>query len=175
MNLKLKISPAIVLVGFMGCGKSTVGRLLGDRLGWMFLDLDEEIERLTGTSIARIFETEGEPKFREIEHQALMEQLAQSRQGLPRVLAVGGGAFIDPRNREELDMGGVAIFLDCPVEILWERVSKGSHRPLAHHRDDFELLYRERLPGYQRADFTVPAGDQSPGRVVDAILKLPLF
>ena len=129
MNLKLKISPAIVLVGFMGCGKSTVGRLLGERLGWMFIDLDGEIEQCAGRSIAEIFEAEGEARFREIEHRTLMEHLAQSRQGLPRVLAVGGGAFIDPRNREELDMGGVAIFLDCPVDTLWERVSQDSHRP----------------------------------------------
>lgn len=175
MNLKLKISPAIVLVGFMGCGKSSVGRLLGERLGWTFLDLDEEIERRTGASIATIFESEGEPKFREIEHEALLEQLAQSRQGRPRVLAVGGGAFVDPRNRAELEMGGVAIFLDCAVEVLWERVSKASHRPLARNRDDFERLYRERLAGYRRADFTVAAGDRTPGQVVDAILKLPLF
>jgi shikimate kinase len=175
MHLKLKIAPVLVLVGFMGSGKSTAGRLLAERLGWSFLDLDEEIERRAGKAVTQIFEQEGESRFRQLEHEALVEQLQLSRNGRPRVLAVGGGAFVEARNQQQLEMGGISIWLDCPVETLWERVSRESHRPLAQRREDFERLYRERLPHYQRADFTLPAGAAEPLEVVEAILKLPLF
>lgn len=175
MNLKLKGSPVIVLVGFMGCGKSSVGRLLATRLGWAFVDLDEDIERRSGHSIPEIFDREGEPKFRDLEHEALQDQLRQARHGKARIVALGGGAFIEPRNHAALELEGVSIWLDCPVETLWERVSGDTGRPLARRREDFERLYRERRPHYQRADFTVAAGTEEPGELVETILKLPLF
>ena len=175
MHLKLKGSPIIVLVGFMGCGKSTVGRLLADWLGWAFVDLDEQIEAREGMPISRIFERQGEPRFRELEHEALLEQLRSARQGKARVVALGGGSFAEARNREALELGGISIWLDCPLEKLWERVANESHRPLARRRKDFEELYRERLPHYQGADFSVPAGADEPSLVVQSILALPLF
>jgi shikimate kinase len=174
MHLKLKISPVIVLVGFMGCGKTTVGRLLAERLGWQFVDLDDEIERRSGMEIVEIFEREGEPKFRELEHEALLEQMRQARQGRPRVLALGGGAFAEQRNREQLEIGGLAVWLDCPVETLWDRVCSEPRRPLARRRDEFERLYHERRAHYERADFTLPDTGR-PHEIVNAILKLPLF
>jgi shikimate kinase len=174
MHLKLKGSPLIALVGFMGCGKSTVGKLLAERLGWQFVDLDAEIERRTGRPIPEIFEQEGEAQFRELEHEAFLEQQRLSRQGRPRVVALGGGAFVEPRNRDQLDVSGLSIWLDCPLTELWERVSSERHRPLARRREDFEQLYRERLPHYRLADFTVPAVD-APPRIVEAVLRLPLF
>ncbi len=175
MHLKLKDSPIIVLVGFMGCGKSTVGRLLAERLGWQFVDLDEEIERQAGSPIVEIFEREGERKFRELEHAALVEQLRLAQRGRARVLALGGGAFAESKNRERLEAGGVAIWLDCPVETLWERVSQGAGRPLARRREEFEQLYRERLPHYRLADYALRSYVLEPEAVVDAILQLPLF
>ena len=175
MHIKLKGSPVIVLVGFMGCGKSTIGGLLATRLGWTFVDLDEEIERRSGVSIAQLFEREGEPRFRQLEHEALLAQLHLARQGRARVVALGGGAFAEARNREALELGGLSIWLDCPLDLLWQRVSAASHRPLARRQEDFERLYQERLAHYQRADFTVPAGAGPPGEVVEAVLKLPLF
>ena len=175
MHLKLKGSPVIVLVGFMGCGKSTVGRLLAGRLEWTFVDLDEEIERRSGVPIFQIFEREGEPKFRQMEHEALLEQLYLARQGRARVVALGGGAFADPRNQNALELEGISIWLDCPVEKLWQRVSGDENRPLARRRDEFELLYSERRLQYQRAYFTLPAGTDEPAELVEAILKLPLF
>lgn len=174
MHLKLKISPVIVLVGFMGCGKSTVGRLLAERLGWQFVDLDDEIERRSGTQILEIFEEQGEPKFRELEHEALVEQMRLARQGRPRVLALGGGAFAEERNREQMDIGGLSIWLDCPVETLWQRVLSEPQRPLARRREEFERLYQERRAHYGRADFTL-ADTGQPAEIVAAILKLPLF
>lgn len=175
VHFKLKGSPAICLVGFMGCGKSTVGRLLAGRLGWAFVDLDAEIERRSGVSIAEIFDGQGEARFRNLEHEALREQLSLALEGRARVLALGGGAFADERNRLRLELGGVSIWLECPVEKLWPRVAALPHRPLARDREAFERLYQERLSQYRLADFTVAAGVDRPEEVVEAILSLPLF
>ena len=175
MHPKLRMAPVIYLVGFMGCGKSTVGRLLAERLGWTFADLDEEIERRSGVSIAEIFERQGEARFREMESQALAEQLRLAQLGGARVIALGGGAFVEPRNRERISSDGVSIWLECPVEILWQRVEAESQRPLARDRGEFERLYRDRIPHYQGADFTVAAGADPAGTLVDRILALPLL
>jgi len=175
MHLKLKGSPIICLVGFMGCGKSTIGRLLAERLGWAFADLDDEIEQRAGRTIAAIFDADGEPRFRELEEQALREQYSMATQGRARVVALGGGAFTNPNNRERLELAGVSIWLECPVERLWERVAENAHRPLARDREQFERLYHQREELYRLADFTVAADSGQPGQVVDAILALPLF
>jgi shikimate kinase len=175
MHLKLKGSPIICLVGFMGCGKSTVGRLLAERLGWTFVDLDEEIERRAGRSIPEIFEGDGERRFRELEQEALEEQCSLAQHGRARVVALGGGAFSDPRTRERLELGGVSIWLECPLERMWPRVAGLSHRPLARDRQQFESLHGVRLEHYRAADFTVSADTDEPGEVVNAILRLPLF
>ena len=174
MHQKLRGAPVIYLVGFMGCGKSTVGRLLAERLGWPFVDLDEEIERRSARPIAEMFDRDGEARFRELEHEALSEQLHLARHGLPRVLALGGGAFAEARNRESMGGEGASIWLDCRLETLWQRVSAESHRPLARDRGRFVALYQERLVFYRSADFTV-AGEGSPQQIVESILGLPLF
>jgi shikimate kinase len=174
MHLKLKGSPLLCLVGFMGCGKTTVGRLLAERLGWTFVDLDDEIESRAGLTILEIFEQEGEPRFRDLEHEALREQQLLAQKGQARVVALGGGAFAELRNRERLELGGLAIWLDCPLETLWSRVASFSTRPRARDRTQFERLYEERTPLYRLADFTI-SGVESPERVIEAILKLPLF
>ena len=172
MHFKLKGAPVISLVGFMGCGKSTIGGLLAARLGWRFVDLDEEIEGRGGAPIARIFESEGEPRFRQLEHEALLEQLQVARQGRGRVLALGGGAFANPQNRDLMENDGVSIWLDCPLERLWQRVAAASHRPLAQNHEQFERLYRERLPHYRGADFVVVCDTEPPDEVVEKILSL---
>ncbi len=175
MHQKLRSAPVIYLVGFMGSGKSTVGRMLAARLGWPFVDLDEEIERCSGLPISKIFEREGEARFRDLEHQALLGQLQQARGGRARVLALGGGAFAEGRNRDSMGGDGVVIWLECSVETLWRRASAGSNRPLARQRDEFERLYRERLPRYQSADFTVSTETGGPASTLEQILALPLF
>ena len=104
---------AIFLTGFMGCGKSTVGKLLAERLGWEFVDLDERIEALAGKSIARIFSEDGEDEFRRLEHETLVEQARLAREGSPRAAALGGGAFTFERNRRAISGAGVSIWLDA--------------------------------------------------------------
>ena len=114
MNLRLKRTPGIYLVGFMGSGKSTVGRMLAARIGWPFFDLDEEIEARERTAIADIFATCGETEFRRIEAAALERHVRAVESGRPAVMALGGGAFVARANRDLLLQNGVTIWLDCP-------------------------------------------------------------
>lgn len=175
MHVKLKSSPGIYLVGFMGCGKTTVGEALADRLGWDFVDVDAQIEQRATTKISDIFEKHGEPAFRVLERQAVVEQVHLVLQGRARVVALGGGTFTDERNRQTLGEGGVSIWLDAPVETLWKRVSDETHRPLAQEREAFVVLYEKRRPAYAKADFTIQAGSQSAEQVVEEILSLSLI
>jgi shikimate kinase len=174
MHIKLKGTPGLYLVGFMGSGKSTVGKLLADRLCWDFVDLDAEIEGRYGAPIPEIFDREGEPAFRDLEHEALCEQARLVRRGRPRVVALGGGAFEPQRNRRAVVDAGVSIWLECPEEVLWNRVSSEDHRPLARERGSFARLLGQRQPSYEQADFRVGA-DKESGAIVEAILALGLF
>src|SRR5690349_23648876 len=106
MNIKLKGTPGIYLVGFMASGKSTIGRLLAHRLGWSFFDTDDEIESAEKTSISEIFEKRGEPEFRRIETEILRQHVQFIDRGRPSVLALGGGGFAHPENRRILEDRG---------------------------------------------------------------------
>lgn len=175
MNLKLKRTPGIYLVGFMGAGKSTIGRRLAQELGWTFADLDDDIESAEGRVISDIFEQDGEAAFRAIESAALARRLQRIQAGTPTVLALGGGAFAREVNRELLRENGFSIWLDCPLETLWDRVSLAAHRPLARDRQRFSELYRTRRETYARADFRVDACNDNPAVAVAGILELPPF
>jgi shikimate kinase len=174
MILKLVRTPGIYLVGFMGSGKTTIGERLAERLGWIFVDLDREIESEQHMAIAEIFETAGEERFRAIETEAMAKHLKQVRSGRPLVMALGGGAFARPENIELLDENGVTIWLDCPLETVRARIGEAAERPLARDPKRFEELYGERREFYTRADFRIDAS-ACPDAVVDAICKLPLF
>ena len=171
MNAKLKTTPGIYLAGFMGCGKSTAGRLAAEQLGWEFVDLDEEIVREAGRPIAEIFSSEGEQAFRDLEHQAVCEQARLARAGSARVVALGGGAFAFERNRLALDEAGVTVWLDAPAAALWERVKQEKHRPLARDRDAFESLLESRLDAYGQAGVRLDA-TPPPEEVAEAIVEL---
>ena len=167
---ELEAAPGVYLVGFMGSGKSTVGRMLAGKLGWEFVDLDDEIEKRAGMSIPEIFEAQGEPAFRALECSALLEQVERVREGHPLVVALGGGAFVDVGNRDALE--GVSIWLDCPVERLWQRVANEAYRPLAKDRRAFEELYEKRRVEYARANFTLEDEEEGPEALVERILEL---
>jgi shikimate kinase len=175
MNLKLKRTPGIYLVGFMGSGKSTIGRLLAHRLGWSFFDVDHEIEAAEGASIREIFETRGEPEFRRIETAILGQHIAWIEQGRPTVLALGGGAFAGEGNRAILEDRGITIWLDCPFEIVERRAAETAHRPLSWDPARFAALYRERLETYRLADIHIAITGDDPGQAVEAILMHPLL
>ena len=167
--------PGIYLVGFMGCGKSTIGRMLAERLGWPFADADDDIEREQGVRISDIFEQRGEAEFRRIETEALRKRVKSVESGHPIVLALGGGAFAQPQNVDLLKDNGITIWLDCPFEIVQERVARSSHRPLARDLEKFKELFIARQAAYMQSDYRVAVADDTPGSHVERILELPIF
>lgn len=175
MILKLVRTPGIYLVGFMGSGKTTVGRLLADRLGWEFIDLDAEIEAEQHCSIADIFDRCGEEHFRKIETAAIAKRLKKVRMGRPLVMALGGGAFARKENFELLDENGVTIWLDCSFETACRRLQNASDRPLARDPQKFAELYEARRSAYACADYRIEISSDNPTPAVDAICKLPIF
>jgi shikimate kinase len=175
MILKLKRTPGIYLVGFMGSGKTTIGRLLADRIGWHFVDLDAHIEAGQGTRIFDIFETRGEAEFRRIEREMLRDVVRAVERGRPTVLALGGGAIVHPDNYALVEDNGIVIWLDCPFEIVRQRVAQAQHRPLARDPASFAQLYETRRECYARADYRIPIESDDPAVAVAAALELPLF
>jgi shikimate kinase len=175
MILKLKRTPGIYLVGFMGSGKTTIGRLLAERLGWHFVDLDNEIEAQEESTITEIFDERGEEEFRRIENAALGVHVRKIERGRPTVVALGGGAFVQQNNFDLLENHGVTVWLDCPLETVRQRVEQAAHRPLARDAQRFEELFHERQAGYGRADYRIPIDSDDPLAAVEAVLKLPLF
>ena len=156
--------PGVVLVGFMGSGKSSVGRVLARRFGAPFVDLDEWIESSAGCRIRDLFAREGEPAFREREKAALREVLSVKG----RVIATGGGAFADEENRVLLRSYAPVVYLDTAVETLLERLAADHGRPLLRGEDREEVvraLLSRRVPGYRTADVTV----RTDGRTVEEV------
>ncbi len=175
MILKLKRTPGIYLVGFMGSGKSTVGRGLAKHLGWRFADLDEDIEAREQATIPQIFDERGEEEFRRVEHDALKRRIADVARGVPWVIAVGGGCFAQAKNYELITNHGLSIWLDAPLEIIRARVAHSTHRPLARDPLKFEELYWSRRASYEKADYRVEVGSDGSTGATEAILKLPIF
>ncbi len=155
----------IVLVGFMGSGKTTVGRELARRLELPFADLDDRIEAAERRTIADIFANDGEAGFRDIEHMALGRALSGG------VLALGGGAYVQERNREMLRGRATVVWLDVPFERALRRVAGADHRPLAKDPEKFAALYAERRLAYAEADLTIPITSDDPTAAVAAILE----
>ncbi|MFN3476326.1 MAG: shikimate kinase [Candidatus Methylomirabilales bacterium] len=158
----------IVLTGFMGTGKTAIGRLLAERLGLSFLDLDELIEKEAGRTIREIFAQEGEPAFRHLERE-LIRRLVPFEDC---VLATGGGAVLDPENLENLKAHGVLICLKATPEAILARVGEGDERPLLYGHDRLtriQELLKARAPFYEKADFTLDTTDLS---VEEAVLRL---
>ena len=167
----------VFLIGFMGSGKSVVGQALARRLDYSFLDLDDRIEATTGCSIPKIFDRQGEAAFRELEHQQLQRLLSEVGDA-SAVVALGGGAFAQPRNVELLEQsGGCTVWLDGPPELLLERCQRhGTDRPLARDPERFRALYRERIPFYARARLRVEAAGATESvvkEILDALATLP--
>jgi shikimate kinase len=166
----------VFLVGFMGSGKTTVGRLLAQRMAWKFADLDTLIEQAEGRSVAEIFSRAGEPAFRRREQELLRRVVQEMPQAGGRVVALGGGTFAQTANLELLQRAGaITIFLECPVEQLLLRCALMANRPLFRDEASFRRLYEERLPSYRQASFTVETGTGEPSAVVHRILALPVF
>jgi shikimate kinase len=158
----------VFLVGFMGAGKTSVGRILAAQLGWEFVDLDELIEQREGRAVAEIFRDSGEPAFRDAETSALSDLLADLA-GSPKIVALGGGAFVQPRNAQLLTASGVpVVFLDASVEELRRRCEPAAGtRPLFQDEAQFRRLYESRREAYLNADVRV----ETAGRSLDAVAE----
>lgn len=166
----------LALTGFMGSGKTTVGRLVAQRLGWHFADLDRAIVERAGVGIAEIFRQQGEEAFRRLEEETLAQLLAQAgERRWPTVLALGGGTLTREPNRARLQAAGaVLLWLDCPVEQLLARCVTMADRPLFRDEASFRQLFEQRLPLYRQAHYRVEATG-SPETVAERILALDLF
>jgi shikimate kinase len=169
-RLTEQLDRPIVLVGLMGAGKSTVGRRLARRLGLPFVDSDDAIEDAAGFSAAEVFERYGEADFRDGERRLV----ARLMDGDVRVIATGGGAYVDPRTRQLLNDRSITIWLDAPVDILADRTGRRDTRPLLRNGDrkgTLERLSEQRGPAYAEAHIRVPSGHGAHRDVVDSIVK----
>ena len=159
----------------MGAGKTSVGRALGQRLNWIFEDLDDRIVRRERRSVAEIFRDAGESAFRQAETSALKEAIEESRGGVSRVIALGGGAFAQKANRQLIKAAGAAtVFLDARVEELWQRCVKqvtesAAIRPLAQDKEKFRELYDSRRRHYMKAAFHMETGSRTVGMIAAQI------
>jgi shikimate kinase len=159
----------LALVGFMGTGKSSVGRLAAELLQFEFVDTDELIESQSGMTIEEIFKKQGEPAFRELERQ-VVQNLAQRQK---TTIATGGGLVADPANLASLKTHALVVCLWASPETIWERVRDQTHRPLLQTADPLgkiRELFALRDPLYRQADVLIHTGQRSPREVVQQVL-----
>jgi shikimate kinase len=157
----------VYLVGFMGAGKTTVARALAKRLDWEAADIDELIESREHETVANLFARRGEAYFRAVERAVLLEQLGSRH----RVVATGGGTFVDPQNRAAINHDGVSVWLDVPIDRLIARVPADGRRPLASDRTAFERLFAARRPAYEQAHHRVESGRASVDAIVEQLVE----
>ncbi|HUX06612.1 MAG TPA: shikimate kinase [Acidobacteriota bacterium] len=158
---------AIVLVGFMGAGKTEVGKALSKKLGLPLIDLDKEIERLEGKTVGRIFSEEGEDHFRRREREVL-----QSLKGGDMVLSVGGGAFTTDENIALINSIADSVWIDCPLEICLEHCARTPGiRPLFSDPIEMASLYKHRKRFYKRAKCRVECSTDTPAEIADKVIE----
>lgn len=160
----------LVLVGLMGAGKSSIGRLVANQLGIPFVDTDIEIERVSRMTIAELFAAYGEEEFRALETRVIKRLL----KGGPRVVSTGGGAFINARTRRHVKRSGLSVWLKADLDVLWERVGKRETRPLLktdNPKQTLERLMTARYPIYAEADLVVWSRDVSKEIMVKEVLE----
>ena len=160
----------IVLIGFMGSGKSKIGRRLAEQLKIDLVSTDEMIEKKAGQSITAIFQTKGEAYFRDLESTMVKEVAA--RQGI--IIDCGGGVVLRPINLQELKRQGIVFYLSAAPETIYERIKHEKHRPLLNGPDPLgciKELYNQRIPLYNQADHIIDADDASIDGPVVEILK----
>jgi shikimate kinase len=156
----------VYLVGFMAAGKTTLARALAKRLDWQAVDVDELIEAREHQPVADIFAKRGEAYFRAVEREVLAEQLAPRH----RIVATGGGTFVDVQNRAAINRDGVSVWLDVPLDRLIARIPLDGRRPLAADRAGFERLYHARRAAYEQAHVRLDAGRAGVDALVEELV-----
>jgi shikimate kinase len=165
-RLAINEGDPIFLAGFMGAGKTAVGRELARVLGYRFLDLDASIEERAEKSVREIFTQLGEAEFRRLESEAI-RSLAELKLA---VVALGGGAYQSEPNRAALRAIGVTVWLDCPFEVCFERIKGGISRPLLAGESELRELFDGRRAAYSAADYVVETGSLPPEKVATQII-----
>ena len=161
----------IFLLGFMGAGKTTVGQVLAEKIGYKFVDPDQVLEEKAGTTISAIFSEFGEDYFRDLESQTLEAISA----GEGQVIATGGGVVMKDRNWDIMKESGITVYLKAPVEVLYERIKDTTNRPLLQVEDPLERareLLESREQMYQKADLIVDSEKLSVTGVADELVKI---
>ena len=161
----------IVLVGFMGAGKSTLAKMLAERLGRAVVCTDDRIEAREGRPITEIFAQSGEPYFRRVEKAVVAEAAA----GSGRIIDCGGGVVLDPENLAVLKRSGKVFFLAATPEVIYARIKDQTHRPLLHTPDPqarIAELLEARQAFYAQADYTIDTNDDQWTRIMDEIIAL---
>jgi shikimate kinase len=173
MSESKSLAENIILIGIMGCGKSTVGRELQHRLGYPLVDMDQEIEHMARKPITAIFADEGEDRFRDMETQVLRELAAQSDRR--RIISTGGGVIGREENRRLLRDLGYVVWLDAPLAVILDRTGKSRHRPLLHTEDPaakIRELMERRAPLYQEtAHLKLDTAGLDSGEIATGILE----
>jgi len=159
----------IALIGFMGCGKTTLGKLLAKRLGYKFIDTDSEIEKRIGLTIPKIFEKHGEKFFREKEKEVMLDILKKDN----IVIATGGGLPAYKNNMKILNENALTVFIDVDFETIWNRIKQDANRPLAKKGKEFTLkLYNLRKPFYKLSKITIyQKENESPEKLTETVLE----
>jgi len=163
------LEKSVVMVGLMGTGKTSIGRMLAKRLKMDFVDADAEIVAAAGCSIEEIFETHGEPSFRSGERSVIARLL----DGPVRIIATGGGAFMDPETREHIAKNAISVWLHADLDTLVKRVSRRGGRPLIKNADPRQVideLMKIRDPIYAKADIRVETSDDPSNKVTEQVI-----
>jgi shikimate kinase len=167
------MSQNIILTGFMGTGKSTIGQLVADCTARIFVDMDTIVETRQGRPISQIFAEEGEPYFRRIEADLCRELADQT--GL--VIATGGGALVSAGNRQVMEKSGLVVCLDCEPEVLWQRIGQSQDRPMLAEPDEgrfarLAALLEKRTPAYARIEHHLDVTHLTPEEAANKICEL---
>ena len=160
----------LVLIGMMGSGKSTIGKILSNKAKLNLIDIDKLIEKKTNLKISDIFKKKGENFFRKIEEKITINSLKSS----DNIIATGGGAFLNDKIRKEIENNGISIWLRWSEEILIPRIKNSKKRPMAYFLKEKELnkLMSDRAKIYSRADYKINCDNLSKGEITSKILKI---
>lgn len=167
----MQMKKNIALVGFMGAGKTVVGKALSRQLGMIFIDSDDAIVEKEHRAISDIFAKDGEPYFRKVEKEVIKE--ISQRDGL--IIACGGGVVLDKENMSNLKRNGLVVYLQATAEVIFERTKSYAHRPLLNVEDpqrEIVKILEQRLPFYSQADYAVDTSDLTIEEVVNKILEI---